>query len=387
MKYMIHIDINGIDIDSLEKVLSASFPDSNYVIEGKTLIFDSISKRHELLVRQVLSVLFASAKFQSNRPNYPSKYILDNNRIFYREDIHHTLLARGDLVWIGEGLAVLSGDLLRVKRALEKYWFDYAISELKATEIENPALWSSEVAEKSKYLTDFPHEATFILGAKRDNISIGNVEKLVSQENFLLHDINLSDALPSLSLVGFCQPSVCTSCYYAIGKRMSASNEIYTTYNRVFRNEGTKSLERLLSFSVRDIMVVGNDAFVRETRDVFLKKALRFIEELNFEAKIISATDPFFATKSSKIFMQKTGDLKHEIQAWVPFEKKAIAVGSINLHLDTFGRRFSMKNQDDFSFSSCFGIGFERLTYALFSQNGPNLLEWDETLLERLALI
>jgi seryl-tRNA synthetase len=291
------------------------------------------------------------------------------------------------LVWIGEGLAVLSGDLLRVKRALEKYWFDYAISELKATEIENPALWSSEVAEKSKYLTDFPHEATFILGAKRDNISIGNVEKLVSQENFLLHDINLSDALPSLSLVGFCQPSVCTSCYYAIGKRMSASNEIYTTYNRVFRNEGTKSLERLLSFSVRDIMVVGNDAFVRETRDVFLKKALRFIEELNFEAKIISATDPFFATKSSKIFMQKTGDLKHEIQAWVPFEKKAIAVGSINLHLDTFGRRFSMKNQDDFSFSSCFGIGFERLTYALFSQNGPNLLEWDETLLERLALI
>ena len=45
-------------------------------------------------------------------------------------------------------------------------------------------------------------------------------------------------------------------------------NNIYTTYNKVFRNEDSKvnSLDRLINFSVRDIMFVGTKKFVADTK-------------------------------------------------------------------------------------------------------------------------
>ena len=60
----------------------------------------------------------------------------------------------------------------------------------------------------------------------------------------------------------------------------------------------------------------------------------------------------------------------------IPFLKKKIAVGSINFHLDTFGRAFNIKNKKEFIYSGCIGIGFERLMLALYSQHGTSLKKW-----------
>ena len=67
----------------------------------------------------------------------------------------------------------------------------------------------------------------------------------------------------------------------------SFKNTIYTTYNKVFRNENSKnnSLDRLMSFSVRDIMFVGDKNFVLKTRNrliedikIFLKKLIWIVQ-------------------------------------------------------------------------------------------------------------
>jgi hypothetical protein len=379
-------DLQGVDIFSLEKVLRATFPDSNFEISNTVLEFSAIGEQQQHDIQKILNTLRTAAKFEALNSKYPGSYILQESNCSYVSDVHVELELRGDIVWLGNGLATLSGDFLKVKRSLEKYWADYALVKLLATEIENPALWSSKIASQSKYLSDFPHEATFVFGAKKDGDSIANLGALTSKEGFPNDTEDLSSVIGSLTLLGFCQPAVCTSCYYAIGKRREVSNSLFTTYNRVFRNEGIKRLDRLLSFSVRDLMVVGSDEFVRNSREIFLNKASNFINELKLEAQLVRATDPFFAAKSSKLFVQKTGDLKHEIQAWIPYEARPIAVGSINLHLDTFGERFLMNIENRPASSACFGIGFERLTYSLFAQNGPVLKNWDKQVLDTLRL-
>jgi seryl-tRNA synthetase len=383
---MMYFKVNKIDVDSLSKILSASFPDIKYTVSANKLNFESTNPRYATLVQQVIKILEHSKKFENTSLHYENSYGDPSKRRFYDNDVHLELLARREINWLGNGLVILSGDFLKVKRALERYWLEYALNELQADEIENPALWSPEIAEQSKYLEDFPHEATFVFGAKKDVGSVNKVADLVSDKEFLSGEANNSGNFKALTLLGFCQPSVCTSCYYALGKRIPVKSALYTTYNRVFRNEGSQRLDRLLSFSVRDIVVVGDEEYVRKTREVFLQKAGAFIKDLAFEAKIVRATDPFFATKSSKAFMQKTADLKHEIQAWIPYDQKAIAVGSVNLHLDTFGKRFSMNLKNGTAFSACFGIGFERLTYSLFAQNGPILDDWGIDVVERLRL-
>lgn len=383
---MMYFEINKIDVDSLSKILSASFPDIKYTVAANKLNFESTDPRYATLVQQVIKILENSKKFENTSLHYENSYGDPSKRRFYDKDVHLELLARREINWLGNGLVILSGDFLKVKRALERYWLEYALNELQADEIENPALWSPEIAEQSKYLEDFPHEATFVFGAKKDVGSVNKVADLVSDKEFLSGKADNSGDFKALTLLGFCQPSVCTSCYYALGKRIPVKSALYTTYNRVFRNEGSQRLDRLLSFSVRDIIVVGDEEYVRKTREVFLQKAGAFIKDLVIEAKIVRATDPFFATKSSKAFMQKTADLKHEIQAWIPYDQKAIAVGSINLHLDTFGKRFSMNLKNGTALSACFGIGFERLTYSLFAQNGPILDDWGIDVVERLRL-
>jgi len=383
---MHRFNIHGLDLSALNKVLRSSFPDLSYEIVDDSLRFLALTTSQEEDIKTLIFALKASSAYRDKSSERTSVFVRSKQSLRNSRDVHAELERRGDLVWLGEGLALLSGGFLTVKRALERYWFEYATKEVGAEELENPALWSAKVANQSEYLSDFPHEATFIFGAKRDSRSIACVSQATAQDASFWKKLDASSISDSISLLGFCQPSVCTSCYYALGQRSNLSDAFYTTYNRVFRNEGTTRLDRLLSFSVRDTIAVGSDEFVRYAREMFLSKAKEFVRAISIEAEVSRATDPFFASKASKLFFQKTADLKHEIQAFIPCDNQCIAVGSVNLHLQTFGARFSMNVDSGVASSACFGIGFERLAYALFSQNGPDHSKWDKSILGVLGL-
>ena len=77
-----------------------------------------------------------------------------------------------------------------------------------------------------------------------------------------------------------------------------------------------------------------------ELKFFFLKTGLSFSIEI--------ANDPFFVGKLNKNVFQHSHELKYEILTEIPFLKKKIAVGSINFHLDTFGRAFNIKNKKEF---------------------------------------
>jgi hypothetical protein len=381
-------DISGLDLDSLRRVLHASFPDAEFEIADGTLRFAGGESPQEA---ELLSLFSSLRVAEKHMPKSHSQDV--NQRANRREtnkvdpvDVQRLLEGAGDVVWIGDGLAVLSGAFLEVKRALEGYWYSYAIKDLSAKEMENPSLWSVETAKLANYLEDFPHESAIVYGLRKSSNTFREFTKKLRIEGLSSALLDSDETKDSIEPIAICQPAVCTSCYHALGISKASQNQLYTTYNRVFRNEGKRRIQRLLSFSVRDIIAVGSAEFVRDNRDMFLEKARDFINECLLDAEIVRATDPFFLDSSNKIFFQKIGDLKHELQAWSQYEGEAVAVGSINLHLDTFGKRFSLTSGQQHLHSACFGIGFERLTYVLFCQNGIDLKNWSYQLRATIGL-
>jgi seryl-tRNA synthetase len=176
------------------------------------------------------------------------------------------------------------------------------------------------------------------------------------------------------------QPAVCDCCYYTLEGKRDQQDHFYTTVNRVFRNErsATNRLDRLTNFTVRDIMFVGSESFVLEARQQMIERLSQFLVALNLNAKIETATDPFFANESAmKSVFQNSHRLKYELLAYIPHLDKEIATGSINLHTDFFGRAFDIGISDgSVAHSGCIGVGMERMTYALFCQHGSNLADW-----------
>ena len=83
----------------------------------------------------------------------------------------------------------------------------------------------------------------------------------------------------------------------------------------------------------------------------------------------MTANDPFFLkTMYNKKIFQLTNKLKYELEMYLPFEKKWIAVGSFNNHLNTLTKKYEITKNKKTCYSGCIGIGYERFLYSYFSQ-------------------
>lgn len=375
---MTSFDVSEIPEETLIKIVDASFPGLEYSLIDGQIVFSGLSTDSAEKFEELVKTCKFAARFSSPSTVFRPQVSFDVRDYINAPsvDVNLILKDRGDLVWAGEGLATISGDLLRLKRKLEYYWSRVA-SEISAIEIENSGLWGVEVVNQSQYMDDFPHEAALVIGCKKNDSSVANVSALLS-EGLSENASSLANVNSDLRILGVCQPSVCTSCYHALGVNGAGGDATYTTFNRVFRNEGTCSLDRLLSFSVRDLMAVGRESFVRGWREEFISLAQIFITRLGIPVEIEVATDPFFASAADKLIVQQSAQLKHELLINIPQTERRIAIGSVNLHLNVFGSRFSVMADNEAVFSCCMGIGFERVSYALMSYYGVDFEKWPE---------
>ena len=94
----------------------------------------------------------------------------------------------------------------------------------------------------------------------------------------------------------------------------------------------------------------------------------------------------FLPIITKKKLVQHSFELKYEILVKIPFMSRDIAVGSVNLHLDTFGHAFDISTKDEKLFSGCIGIGFERILLAFYSQFGTEIENWPVKLRSVLGL-
>ena len=296
---------------------------------------------------------------------------LDRDLIFtndianqYRSDPQPQLEQVGDVVPIQPGFYSFQGDFLKVFRALNGRVKAIA-DQLDAIEQEYPTIWPVKLFKAIDYFNEFPHQVIMCTSVKADfetrQAFASTYAKSQDYETIKM------DGLMADSEYGL-EPAVCDCCYYGLAGKRQLPNNLYTCYNKVFRNERSKTnrLDRLTNFSVRDIMFVGDESFVLESRQTLIEILSEFLTDLRLCAKIETANDPFFANESAmKSVFQNTHRLKYELLAEIPHLESSLAVGSINLHLEFFGKAFDIETEQGApAFSGCIGVGMERMAYA-----------------------
>lgn len=296
------------------------------------------------------------------------------------------LEARREVIPIQPGFYSFQGDVLRVLQALNLRTLDMA-REVRAIEQEHPAVWPVRLFKMIDYFREFPQQMILCAPVRDDFASRSTFSRLFAKDRDFdsvpMNDL-MADATYGL------QPAVCDCCYYTLEGQRDHRDSFYTTVNKVFRNErsATNRLDRLTNFTVRDIMFVGGEGFVLEARQRLIERLSRFIVSLGLHAKIETANDPFFANESAmKSVFQNAHRLKYELLARIPHLGREIAVGSVNLHTDFFGKAFDIRMADgSVAHSGCIGVGMERMTYALFSQHGARLADWPRDVTAFLGL-
>ena len=243
---------------------------------------------------------------------------------------------------IAKGIFMFQGNFLKIFQRVNNYVRDMAVQKHNAIEQEYPTLWPMELFKKVNYLKEFPHEVILTTTVKENY----NDRKKFSEKYNNINDyekVKITDDLDDCRY-GL-QPSVCNTCYYALSNVKNYQNTIYTTYNKVFRNESSKtdSLDRLMNYSVRDIMFVGDEQFVLTIRQELINDLIELLRFFHLDCKIESANDPFFSSDISRKLFQYSFGLKYELLAKIPHSNAQIAIGSVNLHLDTFGKAFDIK--------------------------------------------
>jgi len=252
------------------------------------------------------------------------------------------LQKRGDINKVATGMFTFQGDFWILFKYFNNYWLEKA-NELNAIEQEFPALWPVDLYRKINYFSEFPQQIIMATSVRKNHEDLNTISKKYNKENrFNNIPINKHWEESHFGL----QSAVCDLCYYLLEGKRNHKNTYYTTYNKVFRNEHSEigSLDRLTSFSVRDIMFVGDQDFVLESRQRMIDLAIGFLKWIDLDSRIVTANDPFFTNDSIiKSVFQNASELKYELLVEIPHLKKEIAIGSINLHQDFFGQAFDFK--------------------------------------------
>lgn len=298
------------------------------------------------------------------------------------EDPMPNLLKSQDVIRVDNGTFLFQGNFFKLFQHYNEYWRKIAF-KYNAREQEYPVLWPVSLYRDINYFSEFPQQiimATSVIDSFKEREEFA--QKYEKSNDYDSVDIDKHFAPSQYGL----QNAVCDICYYVLKNTKNFKNTVYTTYNKVFRNEYSRdgNLDRLMNYSVRDIMFVGDQKFVMYMREKMFEEVIDFLKQLDLFSIIQVANDPFFCNESvMKNMFQFSYELKHEILARINHTDRNLAIGSVNLHQDFFGYAFNIQLPDGSeAWSGCLGIGFERLIYILYCQFGTDLSKWPDSIRE-----
>jgi seryl-tRNA synthetase len=274
------------------------------------------------------------------------------------------LRERGDVRIAGAGRVALSGLALEVLEAVDDTVVRWA-EALGAPEHRYPSLIDAAVLRRASVV--IPSEAR-----DRDH---PDRETRPSTGAMAIPRLSARDDDVSLS------PAVCYHVYPEwSGRTLGDTPALLTARGHCYRYEDGNHipLERLWEFTMREIIVIGTRQQVEDVRQSLVRQAMAFVDMLDLDASIETATDPFFAAgDEGRRLMQQAGALKYELRLAIDANGRAIATASFNHHHDFFGTRFGIRLADDTpAHSGCVAFGLERSALALLAQHGIERDRW-----------
>ncbi|GIJ38385.1 class-II aminoacyl-tRNA synthetase family protein [Micromonospora andamanensis] len=255
------------------------------------------------------------------------------------------------------GLKVLDGGQLRLLRAVDAV-FRRLGDGWGAAEFRFPFLLRTRDLDTFDYYDNFPH-----LGLAAARLDPERVGPLLAAESRPLAQVPADVMRPA----EFALPSAaCYAIYLDLaGSVLPAGGVLRTTLGTCFRNEDHyDGLQRLLGFSMREIVFIGQEEGAKQHLGRAKEAVLALMAELGLEVKLEVATDPFFDKNSGKAKMQRLFPVKEE------FVVDGLAIGSVNYHRNFFGERCDIQAGDDTAHTSCLAFGVERWVHTLTARFG-----------------
>jgi seryl-tRNA synthetase len=289
-------------------------------------------------------------------------------------DVLRVLRARGEIWDVAPGVTGLRGDTAILFAALERRIADACLGET-SDEWRVPPAIDFATLSRADYFASLPQWLTL-------------ASHLSGREDVLLHVAEHSEpavavrdaAMPPIVALN---PAVCYHVYAGLAGQTLHSPRLVTAQAGCWRHEGARhgSLERGWAFTMREVVLVGDEmdakAFLRRAS----ARATRLAESLGLEPTIALATDPFFAPTGgaagrAKQIVQRIKELKHELL--LPLgDQRTTAAASFNLHDTFFGEAFRIRLSDGRpATTACMAFGVERWTLAFVVAHGPDAAHW-----------
>jgi seryl-tRNA synthetase len=172
-------------------------------------------------------------------------------------------------------------------------------------------------------------------------------------------------------------PAACYAVYPHVAGPIPASGRTVDVESWCFRQEASRSLERMRAFRMREFVRIGEPHLVHAWRDAWLERGETFLRSLGLQTTVAVATDAFFGSGARFLAVsQREQGLKFEVIVEVDAGVQAAAM-SANYHLDHFGGVFGMRlPSGECAHTACVGFGLERLALALLTRHGAAIEDW-----------
>lgn len=170
-------------------------------------------------------------------------------------------------------------------------------------------------------------------------------------------------------------PAVCMHSYIQYRNSVIDEKEpiIITSISKCKRNEHNYlTFERMLDFTMREIIFMGSESYVLRKRAEYMRKAKQLMIHMNLDGNIQVSHDPFFKKEDKKkADFQKKFKLKYEMNLKIPYNDHLLAAGSFNYHNTNFSRAYNIRNlKGEYIHTACVAFGLERFAYACVEQKG-----------------
>jgi seryl-tRNA synthetase len=300
-----------------------------------------------------------------------------------RSDFRAALIDEG---WLlpseASGLPGFGPDYLAVFEGLSQLITSVARRELadgQLVRMHFPPLFSTRMLEKTEYVASFPQ----LLGTI-NSFHGGNTEFRDLIRTF----DDGGDWQAQLGPTGLALTSAaCHPLYSHLEGRVVDEGKVYELTGTCFRHEPSEDPMRMVSFRMREYVLIGTPEQARAHRERWLDIARSVFESIGLEVEVDAANDPFFGRAGAVLAAgQLESQAKFELLAEV-YPGTLTAIGSANYHETHFGAEFDLRLSDgSTAHSACSAFGLDRIVLALVARHGTELSSWPQATRAALGL-
>ncbi len=315
-------------------------------------------------------------RYRQNEFGVKSALYFDQRRQLPAIDTWAGLLERRWATPVGEGHVILRGLAAQLLALVDHKVLSMFAREFNAELEIFPSTIKSETLHRCNHFTSFPEHMDFVSHLKQDLELLSGFSSACRLEGWspALHEGKMGAHDFAIS------PSCCYHAYEGMeGWDLPKPGRSITAILNCHRYEGANhnALSRLRSFNMREVVWVGQPAWVIASRARAEELIHQWAKEWELSCTFEIANDMFFTDDFSvKASFQRQQEAKRELRMDIPVDKNSISVFSSNFHATTFGKAFGITVGGRPAVSACVGWGCERWVYALFSQFGFDTATW-----------